>query len=409
MSSETNLTRSPSLPITRWELVWHIIWAMTFGASLLNSLQDALSQTTFRVGLWAGAMALTQILVIWAKQKRLPAEQWLGASLALYAVQVILWVALVLSSPFWLLHLISIFALLHLTLPRRYALSLDLFLVLGTLTQQVSLFGFTLINLTLFVVGGIGICLFGLWIYSIIQDREEKRQLIEGLRAAQAELVSAERREGVLEERSRLARDIHDTLAQGYIGVIMHLEAADEVQKDDPDKATFHLNQAGEMAREGLKQARQVVNDLRPDILEDSRDSAEALRNLLARWSEQSGIPAVFNESGTPVAIHPETELTLLRMTQEGLANILRHAHATTVRVTLSWIGDQLVLDIEDDGVGFDQTADHAPRSPDSDGGFGLTSMQERVASSGGELHIETIPTEGTTLTAILPVRGEQS
>ena len=147
--------------------------------------------------------------------------------------------------------------------------------------------------------------------------------------------------------------------------------------------------------------------------MEDSRDSAEALRSLLDRWSKQSGIPAVFNESGTPVPIHPETELTLLRMTQEGLANILRHAQATSVQVTLSWIGDQLVLDIEDDGVGFEQREDGSQPSQNEtnallNGGFGLTSMQERVTSSGGELHIETIPDEGTTLTAILPVSGGQ-
>ncbi|MFT5197208.1 MAG: signal transduction histidine kinase [Cellvibrionaceae bacterium] len=393
---------------SRLDLIWSLVWALTFFVALISSLRRATNQDAFEIGLLAGTMIVTHAIVIWIKYQDVQIRDDAVVKGGLFTIQVILWVALVLSSPFWLIHLFSVLAQVHINLERRYALALDMPLFLGVLLQQIEFFGFTLLNLLIWVSASIVAYVFGLWIYNIISDSEEKRKLIDELQRTQAELVSVERREGVLEERGRLARDIHDTLAQGYIGVIMHLEAADEVRQDDELKASFHLNQAEEMAREGLKQARQVVNDLRPDILEDSQGLADALRTLLTRWSAQSDILADLNESGMPVPIHPETELTLLRMTQEGLSNILRHAQATAVQVTISWIGDQLVLDIEDNGVGFDIEAESEDLTPNNnDGGFGLTSMRDRVVSSGGELHIESVPYEGTTLTAILPIIGD--
>ncbi|MFK7803989.1 MAG: sensor histidine kinase [Anaerolineae bacterium] len=403
-----NQPETPTSTNTGWGQIWQVIWALTFIVSLIGSVQTATSQAAYQMILLAGVMAITQVAVVWGKRQSMSAAERSTLYLVLYTVQVILWVALVFSSPYWLIHLFSVFVHVHLNLERRLALGLDMLLFFGVLLQQIEFFGFTFLNLGIFVVLSTIAYLFGLWIYNIISDREEKRRLLLDLQAAQAELVSAERREGVLEERGRLSRDIHDTLAQGYIGVIMHLEAADEVQSGDPQKASFHLKQAQEMAREGLRQAREVVHDLRPDILEDSQGPADALRSLLERWSMQSGVSSDLSESGTAGPIHPETELTVLRVTQEGLANIAKHAQATSVQVTVSWIGDQLVLDIEDNGVGFagETTADDEI-DPDQfkDGGFGLTSMRERVESSGGELHIESIKNEGTTLTAILPVR----
>ena len=398
----------PDMPADKsWGQMWQIVWALTFIVSLFGSVQTALTQAAYQMILLAVVMAATQAAVVWSKRQSMSAADRSTLLLVLYGVQVVLWVALVLSSPYWLIHLFSVFVHVHLNLERRIALGLDMLLFFGALLQQIEFFGFTFLNLAIFVILSTIAYLFGLWIYNIISDSEERRMLLLELQETQAELVAAERREGVLEERGRLARDIHDTLAQGYIGVIMHLEAADEVNKDDPQKAVFHLDQAGEMAREGLRQARQVVNDLRPEILETSQGPADALRNLLDRWSIQSGIASELSESGNPGLTHPETELTMLRMTQEGLANIAKHAEATEVQVTVSWIGDQLVLDIADNGIGFEGEAnadDEIDLDKFVDGGFGLTSMRERVESSGGELHIESIKNEGTTLTAILPV-----
>ena len=158
----------------------------------------------------------------------------------------------------------------------------------------------------------------------------------------------------------------------------------------------------------GLRQARQVVNDLRPDLLETHQNTGDALCTVVSSWSESSGVIATFNESGNSESLHPETELTLLRTTQEGLANILKHAKADHVEVTLSWIGNQVVLDIEDNGVGFDLEGE--AESDDNNlpelftGGFGLKSIQERVNESAGELFIESDPAEGTTLSVILPI-----
>lgn len=365
----------------------------------------ASSQDAFEIIVLSITLAITQGIVFRLRQQGQDVQANLNIGGTIYVIQVILWVTLVLSSPFWLIHLVSLVVQIHLNLPRQFALGLDLLLFFGVLFQQIEVFGFTLLNLAVWVGISIVVYVIGLWMFNIISDSAERLRLLEELQAAQDGLIAAERREGVLAERSRLSRDIHDTLAQGYIGVIMHLEAADELTQSKPDKAKFHLEQAEKMAREGLKQARQVVNDLRPDLLENSTTPAEALRKLLSTWSSQSGISATLSENGTPAEAHPETEITLLRTTQEGLANIMKHADASKVQVTLSWIGDQVVLDIEDDGQGFEHDEDGTPAiDPALNGGYGLQAMLDRVTESGGELFVESEPGEGTTLTAILPV-----
>ncbi|MEM8862620.1 MAG: sensor histidine kinase [Chloroflexota bacterium] len=405
MTQSTLPSPQPQAP-TRfsWDWLWLALWVFSFLLSYFGSIQGVNSLTSFNISLMGLAMAGCQItLTIFKRRAKVNESQKADVIMILLGIQVVLWVVLVFISPLWMIHIASVFIQVHLNLTRGIALSLDVLLFLGALLQQIQYFGFTLFNMAAFVVLTLLAYVFGQWIYNILSDSEEKQRLIDQLRAAQDELAAAERREGVLAERSRLARDIHDTLAQGYIGVIMHLEAADSIKDDQPEKADFHLKQAEEVARVGLRQARQVVNDLRPDLLETSQNTADALRTVVESWSESNSVEAEFIESGTPASVHPETELTLLRTTQEGLANILKHAEAEHVQVTLSWIGDQVVLDIEDDGIGFG-TNNNEDEPNHFTGGFGLKSMNERVTQSAGELFIETDPAEGTTLTVILPI-----
>ncbi|MEM9774532.1 MAG: sensor histidine kinase [Chloroflexota bacterium] len=392
-----------------WDWLWLVLWTLTFTVSYLGSIRTANNQITFNITLIGLSMAVSQVVLSWVKWRNtIQEDQKNDVFMILLGIQVVIWVVLVFISPMWMLHIVSVLIQVHTNLTRGVALSLDALLGFGALFQQIEYFGFTLINLSAFVVLTLLAYVFVQWVYGILSDSEEKQRLIDQLRAAQDDLAAAERREGVLAERGRLARDIHDTLAQGYIGVIMHLEAADSIRAAQPDKAEFHLKQAEEVARVGLRQARQVVNDLRPDLLETHQNTGDALRTVVSSWSESSGVNATFNESGNSESLHPETELTLLRTTQEGLANILKHAKADHVEVTLSWIGNQVVLDIEDNGVGFDLEGE-----ADSDdnnlpelftGGFGLKSIQERVNESAGELFIESDPAEGTTLSVILPI-----
>ncbi len=222
-------------------------------------------------------------------------------------------------------------------------------------------------------------------------------------------LLEQARHVAVLEERQRLAREIHDTLAQGFTSIVMHLEAAEGALPGDLATVQRHLNQARDMARTSLEEARRLVWALRPKPLEQA-PLPEALARVVERWSRESGIPADVTVTGTPAPLRPEAEVTLLRAAQEALTNVRKHARASRVTVTLSYMDDLVVLDVQDDGVGFDPAAE-PPASSEPPGGlgggFGLRAMRERVTRLGGQLLIESAPGEGTTVVVEVPVQSE--
>jgi signal transduction histidine kinase len=242
--------------------------------------------------------------------------------------------------------------------------------------------------------------LFGLWISGIIGESNKRRELLEKLHQTQAELAVSERNAGALSERQRLSHEIHDTLAQGFIGIIMHLEAAAQALPDDAP-AHKHIAQAEEMARQNLKQARYLVEGLRPDSLQKA-SLPDAITQEVARWREQSKVAAHVTITGEERPLSPDTEHALLRATQEALANVHKHAQATEATITLSYMGDRVMLDVQDDGLGLN--------GADSNwqGGFGLTAMRERVEQLGGSLLVESEDNEGTTVVVSIPVTSDQ-
>ncbi|MCP5101685.1 MAG: GAF domain-containing sensor histidine kinase [Chloroflexi bacterium] len=214
-------------------------------------------------------------------------------------------------------------------------------------------------------------------------------------------LVAQAKETAVLHERQRMAREIHDTLAQGFTSIVMHLEAAEQAVPQDLDTVQHHLDQARHTARESLGQARSVVDDLRPDVLQ-SRPLHEAIERVVRTWSRRSQIESTFQATGDICALHPEVEVTLLRSVQEALSNIRKHAQATSVCVTLTYLGDVVILDVEDNGVGLG----FAPRPTGElkSSGFGLVAMRERIEALGGELSLESEPGEGTTVAVSIPM-----
>jgi len=250
--------------------------------------------------------------------------------------------------------------------------------------------------------GGI---LIGIWIHNIISQSVERKQLIEQLETTRAELAASERAAGIGAERQRLAHEIHDTLAQGFISIIMHLEAADQALPDGATKTAQHLGRARQTARESLEQARRVVADLRPEILEQSPFD-EAVQRIVADWSKESGITAVFTHTGDRHPLHPQVEVTLLRAAQEALANVRKHAQATHVQVTLSYLGDVVILDVEDDGIGFMEGMEDGKTAVS--GKFGLVAMRERIEQLNGQLLIESDVSEGTTIAVSIPTKAEE-
>ncbi|MGW4488463.1 sensor histidine kinase [Amycolatopsis sp. NPDC004368] len=238
---------------------------------------------------------------------------------------------------------------------------------------------------------------------AIGRQSAERKRALDKLAAAEAEnrglqrqLLTQAREAGVLDERQRLSQEIHDTLAQGFTGIITQLEAAAQAS-ENPAEWQRHLDTATALARENLTAARRSVHALRPEPLE-SATLPDALAEVARLWSERTAVPAGFSTTGTAEALHPEIEATLLRITQEALSNVARHARAGRVRLTLSYMGDEVTLDVVDDGVGFDPE-----HPPPSEGGFGLPGMRSRVQRLAGTLHVESEPGGGTAISVNLP------
>lgn len=214
-----------------------------------------------------------------------------------------------------------------------------------------------------------------------------------------AQLVAQAHEAGILDERERMAGEIHDTIAQGLAGVITQIEAAQQSWGDEPEM-TRHLDTAADIARQSLADARRSVRDIRPTELDGSRLPA-AINDVAHRWSATAGVPVTVTSTGEPRTLATQIEVALLRATQEALTNVGKHAEATRAGITLSFTDDSVVLDIRDDGVGFDPA-----RRPRRDS-YGLTAMRKRVEQIHGELHVESERDEGTAISVKVPTRGE--
>jgi signal transduction histidine kinase len=213
------------------------------------------------------------------------------------------------------------------------------------------------------------------------------------LRETQRTLEDSRIETAVLEERQRIAREVHDTVAQGFTSIVMHLEAAEQLIKTDPDGAQTHLDSARRMARESLGESRRSLWALRPEMLEQE-GLLLVLIDLVFNWSTETGCAAHFALNGEPCDLSDAAEMALLRAAQEALANCRKHARATRVDVTLTFANGSALLDVQDDGVGFDpSTVQSGAHS-----GLGLLGLRERLAVAGGSLNIESAPGEGTTV-----------
>ncbi|MFI5799809.1 sensor histidine kinase [Streptomyces sp. NPDC051677] len=226
------------------------------------------------------------------------------------------------------------------------------------------------------------------------------QQALDENAALHAQLLVQAREAGVADERRRLAAEIHDTIAQGLTGIIAQLQVV--ANAPDLTVARTHLARASDLARHSLGEARRSVHNLAPVALEND-GLPEALKKTVAEWGERTGVRAEFTVTGTAEPLHDEIAATLLRVAQEALSNASRHAGATRVGVTLSYLGDEVILDIRDDGVGFAPDAVRTrPRT--RTGGFGLDGMRARAERVAGALTVESAPGQGTALSAHVPL-----
>ncbi|MEY2549427.1 MAG: hypothetical protein QOD64_2009, partial [Verrucomicrobiota bacterium] len=213
------------------------------------------------------------------------------------------------------------------------------------------------------------------------------------------EFAEQGQRAAVLEERNRMARDIHDTLAQGFTGVIVQLEAAeDAISCGSRKEADAHLHRAGELARSSLSEARRSVHALRPRALQE-HNFWEALKGSIKNTTVGTALHATFEAQGKLPDLPQRWQENLLHIGQEALTNALKYAHARNFKTRLTYKAKQLRLELRDDGRGF--------KAKDPHDGVGLRGMRERVEQMGGELEITSARGKGTRITVVLPGNGE--
>ncbi|HUD49760.1 MAG TPA: GAF domain-containing protein [Candidatus Baltobacteraceae bacterium] len=209
-------------------------------------------------------------------------------------------------------------------------------------------------------------------------------------------LSAQNRQTAIMAERNRVARDIHDTLAQGFTGVIVQLEAAQEaICRGRTSNICAHLERAGELARESLREARRSVQALRPRALEGN-PLAAALTELVANMTSGTAVEAKLTVDGEARELPPELENNLLRIGQEVLTNALRHARPTEFHVRLLFDADEISLHLRDNGCGFDPVERHE--------GFGLQGIRERTESMGGKFTIVSAKGQGASISIVLPI-----
>lgn len=299
------------------------------------------------------------------------------------------------------------------TLPTRTALALVALLTVFVVTAQLQLAtdGFDP-NLVL-APPAVAAVAAGTFVYTQRQAVRQ-RTLIDDLLRTRRELAATERREGTLAERQRLSMEIHDSLAQGLSSQQMLLQAADRTWDADPATARRHVRTATSIAERNLAEARRFVHDLAPAELAAAGSGGleEALRAVAARENARCHVDGTAPATPLPDRV----QSALLRIAQGALANVAEHADATTAAVTLTYLDDQVVLDIADDGRGFDTGALPGPTGVPGHGvrghgvrahggrGHGLPAIRARVQQLGGTLAVESAPGEGTVLSAAIPL-----
>jgi signal transduction histidine kinase len=447
---------------SRWDRLWSGLLFVLLAVATVGAVADVTEPLTSRLV----TLAIAGLVAAWYWWMVLAHPAWVERVplMLVYFAGLILGTAvLVARDPAYFIFSFILYIQPFMLLPTALtvpAVAVGAFAVLvaaGGLTDSDQL----PVNIGSFILNVGLTSMIGLFIRYLYTQGEQRKQTISQLQQArseleasaaanselQAQLLVRARQAGVLDERQRLAREIHDTLAQGLTGIVTQLEAAENALDgqrwaDDgdavrvppdgarPDEARRHVDVAKRLARESLAEARRSVQALRPAVLESSH-LPEAIADVAAAWSVASGVDAAMVTTGSPGPLHPEVEVTLLRAAQEALANVSKHASAHRVGMTLSYMEDVVSLDVRDDGVGFEPSligeATTDGGNPAGDGGqggpepsrgrddppragsFGLIAMRDRIISLGGNLVIETSPGQGTAICASVPRTPSQA
>jgi signal transduction histidine kinase len=376
--------------------VWHTVFlGLAVGTGILTVLDDGLTTAARDV-----ALATLAALAAWYVAVGRPALRRRRAAVAYLAVAAPLTVVLFGVAPVGALMLFALYPHIWAMLPTGPAVYATIAVVGGVslvASRQHPAPGSAVAGAV--VVGVVSLVfalLLGLWIARIIRQSGQRAALVNELEATRAELATMSRAAGALTERERLAREIHDTLAQGFTSVLLLLDAAETALESDPPAARRHLGRAQETVRENLAEARALVAALTPPDL--SRTSLpDALQRIVERAGAEPRPLVVLAVAGTPYGLPTEAEVALLRAAQEALTNVRRHSGASRADVTLEYGACGVSLRVSDDGRGFDSAVP-------ADGGYGLAGMRARAEQIGGMVRIDTAPGRGVTVRVDVPV-----
>lgn len=387
----------------RWVPAWHGVFFGVVGLATVLAVADPATSRAGRLAICVLAAAFGAWYWLWTVRRRMWALPLLQV-LAYFVGAAALWLALMSLHQAYFLVAFSAYQQVPAYLPSRRSAITGVVVLTALLTAMQFVAAGPPATLTLLIaLLSAGLCiLLSLWIDAIMGQSEDRHRLIEELEATRAELAVAERQAGTLGERQRLAHEIHDTLAQGVTSIVTLLEATEAELAPGQEVARRHLGHALRTARDTLGEARRFVWALQPEALERG-SLVEALGRLTESLADETGMRARFLVSGDPRPLDAPAEVALLRAAQEGTANVRKHARAVEAVLTLSYLGDRVILDVRDDGRGFDPSApDSHPTGPG--GGLGLRGLRARLAMVGGGLEVESAPGEGTVLVAQVPM-----
>lgn len=240
-----------------------------------------------------------------------------------------------------------------------------------------------------------------------------QRRALDELRRTRAALAGEQHRAGVLAERERLARDIHDTLAQGFSSIVLVSRAARAaLETGDTGLAAQRLDTVAATASDNLGEARDFVRGLSAGNLEAAAGALAGRFTRLCAATERTAraagtdLECRFREDGEPLAVPTDVSGALLRTAQSCLANVLAHSGASRAVLSLGYLSGEVTLDVYDDGAGFDATALPTAARPDGTG-FGLLGLRARIGALGGSVEVESAPGEGTVVAVRIPLRME--
>ena len=382
----------------RWGLVWHALFVV--GLTVPTVVAMVGPPSAGRAGTLALAAALgAAYLGLVLLPARIRARVWVR--LSYFAIAIALFALLVGRDPAYTFLAFALYPQVFVWLELRWAVPTAVVLTAVFALAAAGSEHLTDTPVLLSFVGPAVVALVvALFIDAISSQSAGRQEMIEELESTREALAGASRTAGMLEERQRLAREIHDTVAQDLASIVTQLEAAEQALPPSADEARRHVASARTSAREGLAEVRRSVHALRPAPLEDA-SLADAVGRVAGRWSSTTGVAVRTSVEGPVRPLPADVEVGLLRVAQEALTNVARHAGASSARVTLIYGPGSVALTVADDGVGM---ADDPSGGSGSTQGFGLAGMRERIEGLGGVLTIAGEPGRGTTVHASVPV-----